>query len=97
VQGILHPRDLQVRLLHGPTSSDWLVIPEIVMAEDNRRQGRPHTVVVTVWIPHALDARDALALALAGAGELVNAVVTDAEGETGQQELTSTVHLGRLH
>ncbi len=67
------------------------------MTDDNPRQERPHTVVVTVWIRHALDARDALALALAGAGELVDAVVTDGADGAGQQGLKSTVHLGRLH
>lgn len=60
------------------------------MAEDNLRQGRPHTVVATVRIRHALDAGDALAAALAGAGELVNAVVTEDAGGAVPQELMST-------
>jgi hypothetical protein len=60
------------------------------MAEDNSRQGRSHTVVATVRIRHALDARDALAAALAGAGELVDAVVTEDAGEAIPHELVST-------
>ena len=67
------------------------------MAEDNRRQGRPHTVVVTVRIRHALDACDALAAALSGAGELVNAVVTEGGSEAREQDLMSTVLPGHLH
>jgi hypothetical protein len=68
-----------------------------MMAEDSPRQGRPHIVVVTVQIRHALDARDALAAALAGAGDIVNAVVTEAVGEAGEQEPVLTVLPGRLH
>ena len=67
------------------------------MSQDSSRQGRPHTVVVTVRIEHALDARDALAAALVGVGEVVDAVVTEGTTESGAQTLVSMILQSRLH
>jgi 2-keto-3-deoxy-6-phosphogluconate aldolase len=53
--------------------------------------------VVTVRIKHALDARDALAAALVGAGEVVDAVVTEGTTESGAQTLVSMILQSRLH
>lgn len=67
-----------------------------MMAEDRPRQGRTHIVVVTVRIRHALDQHDALAAALAGAGEIVGALVAEGAGET-EQALISTLRPGPSH
>jgi hypothetical protein len=66
-----------------------------VKDKNSPRQGRPHIVVVTVRIRHALDAGDALAATLAGAGEMVGAIVTEGSGEPGTEEPVSAVLPGR--
>ena len=73
------------------------ILYAMAMSQDSSRQGRPHTVVVTVRIEHALDARDALAAALVGVGEVVDAVVTEGTTESGAQTLVSMILQSRLH